>query len=116
MLVPLGLTVALIVIAAALHSEIRSALYGVVLSNGVEVLVSADMYREIVRQYRILDDRDDWNRWDQAVLDVLRPTRPQEWKFLVRSLGYQVAAEGLGTRRRRHTVNAGMGRGVLPKS
>lgn len=105
MLATLGLTLGLILIMAAIHSELRSASYGVTLSNGVEVLVGPEMYREIVKRYRSLDEPDEWMRWDQAILDVLRLERPHEWKFLVRSLGYQVSGEGPGARRRSQTVN-----------
>jgi hypothetical protein len=117
MLVPIALTLALIMVAAAVHSELRSASCGIALSNGVEVLVSPEMYREIVHQYRTMDEPDDLKRWDQAVLDALRPERPNEWKYLVRTLGYQVATEGHATRRRRQPA-AGrvVGRGMTPRT
>jgi hypothetical protein len=99
MLVATGLILLLIVIAWAIRHELRSALYGVALSNGVEVLVSQAMYGSIVRRYRAADGADDLVRWDQAILDTLRPERPNEWKFLVRSLGYRVSGE-LGVSRR----------------
>jgi hypothetical protein len=104
MLASLGL-VALILLGAAIRYEVRSALIGITLSNGVEVLVSREAYREIVRRFQTRDEPDDWARWDEAVLETLRPVRPQEWRYLVRSLGYQVASEGLGSRRQRQTVN-----------
>jgi hypothetical protein len=104
MLVALGLTFGAIVIAAAIHSELRSADYGIALSNGVEVLVSPRVYRAIIERFGALDEADAWQRWDQAVLDVLRPERPHEWKYLTRTLGYHVAVEGFGSRRRRSTV------------
>jgi hypothetical protein len=116
MLVAIGLTFALILIAAAIHSELRSASYGIGISNGMEVLVSPEMFREIVHQYRTLDEPDDWKRWDQAVLEVLRPERPREWKYLAQALGYQVSGEGLAVHRRRHPVNQGMIRGIAPRS
>ncbi len=104
MLALFGLTLGSIVVAAAIVHEIRSALFGLALSNGVEVLVSREMYWSIVRRYQADSEPDDRVRWDHAVLDILRPKRPQEWRFLVRSLGYQIAsAEGVGTRRQRQT-------------
>src|SRR5258707_8390419 len=115
MLLFLGLTVAIIAIAAAIHYELRSAAYGIELSNGVEVLVSPEMYRDIVHQYRTLDEPDGWKRWDQAVLDALRPGRPQEWEFLPQSLGYPVTGEGVTTmHRRRHSVAQARVRGMSP--
>jgi hypothetical protein len=116
MLLFLGLTFAIISIAAAIHHELRSAAYGIELSNGIEVLVSPEMYRDIVHQYRTLDEPEDWKRWDQAVLDVLRPGRPREWKFLAQSLGYQVTGEGVTMHRRRHTAAQGRVRGMSPRS
>jgi hypothetical protein len=115
MFVSLGVIFGLILVAAAIHSEIRSALVGIALSNEVEVMVTPAMYREIVQRYQTLDEPDDWERWDQAVLDVLRPERPNEWKYLVRSLGYQVSADGFGARRRHHTVTR-TGRNLSPRS
>jgi hypothetical protein len=115
MLLAFGLTCALILIAAAVHSELRSASYGIVLSNGVEVLVNPEMYREVLCLYRVMDDPDEWARWDQAVLDILRPERPLEWKFLVRSLGYQVSAEGFGTHRRLQAAKNGRIHGLSPR-
>jgi hypothetical protein len=105
MLAALGLTLGLILIMAAIHSELRSASYGITLSNGVEVLVGPDVYREIVKRYRSLDGPDEWALWDRAVLEILRLERPQEWRFLARSLGQQVTAEVPGVRRQRRTVN-----------
>jgi hypothetical protein len=104
MLVALGIALGCIVIAAAVHSEIRAAQCGVVLSNGVEVLVSPQMYRAIEDRYAARGEADAWQCWDEAVLEVLRPVRPNEWKFLVRSLGYHVAPEGFAARRQRQTV------------
>jgi len=104
MLAILGLTIALILITVLAHSSLHSAFYGITLSNGVDVLVSPEMYREIVRQYKIGDEPDELERWDQAVLDVLRPERPNEWKYLVRSLGYKVSGEIHATRRRRRAA------------
>jgi hypothetical protein len=99
--VAIGFTVTV----AATHRALRSAYYGITLSNGVEVLVSPQTYRAIVSQYGNNDEPDAWQRWDHAVLDVLRPDRPNEWKYLVRSLGYRVAPEGFGARRQRLTVH-----------
>jgi hypothetical protein len=101
MLVSLGLSLGVILIAAAIHSELRSAYYGIALSNGVEVLVSPAMYREIVRQYRMRDDRDTADGWDQTVLEVLRSERPQESRLLARSLGHSIVPGRHGARRRR---------------
>ena len=61
-------------------------------------------YQLIEKRYQALGALDEENRWDQAVLDVLRVDRPREWGFLVRSLGFHVAQEGFGSRRRRQTV------------
>jgi len=101
MLVSLGLSLGVILLAAAIYSELRSAYYGLVLSNGVEVLVSPGMYREIVRQYRMRDDHDTADGWDQTVLEVLRSERPQESRLLARSLGHSIAPGRHGARRRR---------------
>jgi hypothetical protein len=105
MLVILGSTLSLVLVGALIYSEIRSAVCGITLSNGVEVLVSSEMYREILYQYRTLDLDDDRERWDQAILDVLRPVRPREWKYRARTLGYHVSGERYGARRRRLTVH-----------
>lgn len=105
MLVLLGSTLSLILIGAALCFEIRSAVCGIALSNGVEVLVSPEMYREILYRYQTSDLDDDLERWDQAILDVLRPVRPREWRYLVRTLGYHISEEKHGSRRRRLTVH-----------
>jgi hypothetical protein len=104
MLALFGLVLGSIVVGAAVLYEVRSALFGLALSNGVEVLVSREMYASIVRQYQSDGEPDDQVRWDHAVLDILRPERPYEWRFLVRSLGYQIStSEGAGTRRQRQT-------------
>ena len=104
MLALFGLTLGSIVVAAAIVYEVRSALFGLALSNGVEVLVSQEMYWSIVRRYQADSEPDDRVRWDHAVLDILRPERPNEWRFLVRSLGYQVSSGGgVRTRRQRQT-------------
>jgi hypothetical protein len=102
MLGALGLTLAFILIVTFVHAEFRSEWCGITLSNGMDVLVSHQMYREIVQQYRMLDEPDVWRRWDQAVLLVIRPERPLEWKLLVRSLRHP--NEGSG--RRREAVEA----------
>lgn len=104
MLVLFGLVLGSIVVVGAIVYEVRSALFGLALSNGVEVLVSREMYWAIVCRYQADTESDDRVRWDHAVLDVLRPERPYEWKYLVRSLGYQISSgEGVGTRRQRQT-------------
>jgi hypothetical protein len=109
MFVVLVLAFGLIALGAAIHFELRSAACGVVLSNGVEVMVSPEMYRSIVARYRSADayerELEPWGRWDRAVLDVLRPERPNEWRFLVRSLGRPALGESHITRlRQRQTV------------
>jgi hypothetical protein len=104
MLLILGLTLGSLVLVAAVHHEFRTACYGVSLSNGAEVLVKSAMYEEIVHRYRTLDELDDWARWDQAVLDTLRTERPNEWKLLMRSLGYQLTGELHSTKRQRQAV------------
>jgi hypothetical protein len=91
LLAAIGLTIALITVALAVRHEVRSALYGISLSNGVEVLVNEETYGAIVHRFRAETEPDDLTRWDHAVLDTLRPQRPQEWKLLVRSLRYRVA-------------------------
>jgi hypothetical protein len=103
MLVALGVTLGMILIGAAIHSELRRAWYGLTLSNGVQVLVSPATYRAILARYRALDEPEAWRRWDDAILDVLRPQRPHEWRYLARSLGYHVS-EGFGPRKPRQTV------------
>jgi hypothetical protein len=105
MLVLCELILGSIVVGAAIFHEVRSALFGLSLSNGVEVLVSRDTYEAIVRRYQADGEPDDRVRWDDAVLDILRPDRPHEWRYLVRSLGYQIASgEGAGTRWQRHAL------------
>jgi hypothetical protein len=86
MLTLLGLTLALVLMAAFIHAELRACLYEITLSNGLEVLVNPEMYEEIGRRFQMLDDPDLLRRWDRAVLNVLRAERPNEWRFLVRSL------------------------------
>jgi hypothetical protein len=86
----LGGCLTLVVVVTYVHAEIRSTWYGITLSNGMDVLVSPGMYREIVQQYATLDEPDNWKRWDQAVLRVIRHERPDEWKLLVRALGQSV--------------------------
>jgi hypothetical protein len=98
-----GLTLALIVVVLAVRHEMRSALYGLSLSNGVEVLVNRETYGAIVRRFQTETEPDDRIRWDHAILDTLRPERPEEWKFLVRSLRYRVAPTGVAGRRSRRT-------------
>jgi len=93
MLLSLGLTVTLILMIAFAHLELRSALCGITLSNGVEVLVSPEVYAEIVYQYGTYTSSDYWNRWDQAVLKVLRLTRPNECRYLALTLGQSTRAK-----------------------
>jgi hypothetical protein len=105
MLLAIGLTLGLIGVALAVRYELRSALYGISLSNGVEVLVNQETYRSIVRRFETgkESEPDDLVRWDHAVLDTLRPVRPREWKLLVRSLHYRVGQPGVAGRRPRRT-------------
>jgi hypothetical protein len=102
MLALLGLTLAWILVVAFILAQLRSSGSGVTLSNGLDVLVGPEMYEEIVQRYRRSDELDPWERWDHAVLDVIRPERPLEWRFLARSLGQRLPVRG----RRRETVNA----------
>jgi hypothetical protein len=88
--------------AVLVHAELRASLYEITLSNGMEVLVSPEMYEEIVHQFGMFDDPDLLKRWDQATLTVVRAERPNEGRFLARSLGRDPAA----SRRRREPVNA----------
>ena len=103
MLFAVGLAVGLMVVALAVRYELRSALYGISLSNGVEVLVNQETYGSIVRRFQTLTEPDDLVRWDDAVLDTLRPERPREWRFLVQSLPYRVAPTRVVRRRVRRT-------------
>jgi hypothetical protein len=105
MVLAIGLTFAFIVVVLAVRHEMRSALYGISLSNGVEVLVNHETYGAIVRRFQTETEPepDDRIRWDHAILDTLRPERPEEWKFLVRSLSYRVAPAGVTGRRSRRT-------------
>jgi hypothetical protein len=107
MLLAIGSTLALIVVVLAVRHELRSALYGISLSNGVEVLMDHETYGAIVRRFHTETEPepDDLTRWDHAVLDTLRPQRPQEWKLLVCSLRYRVAPAhtGVAGRRSRRT-------------
>jgi hypothetical protein len=117
MFVVLVLAFGLIAIGAAtaVYFEVRSAYCGIALSNGVEVMVSPELHRAIMERYRSEGEAEaeaelelepePLRRWDRAVLDVLRLERPNEWRFLVRSLGPQAAVgESLGARRQRQTV------------
>jgi hypothetical protein len=83
----LGVALASILFVAYIRHELRTAYYGITLSNGVDVLVSPEMYREILQRYGTLDDPDDGRRWDRAVLEVMRPVRPLEGRFLLETLG-----------------------------
>jgi hypothetical protein len=104
MLVVVGVTVGLIVAAlAAVRYELRSALYGISLSNGVEVLVNQETYGSIVRRFQTEAEPDDAVRWDHAVLDTLRLDRPREWRFLVQSLHYRVVPASVLAHRPRRT-------------
>ena len=91
MLILLGLTVTTIITAAYIHSELRSTWFGLTLSNGMEVLVSPEMYEGVVRRYQASGEPDAWKRWDQSVLGVLRAERPNEWRFLARALASPAA-------------------------
>jgi hypothetical protein len=102
MLALLGLTCALLLATAIIHAEFRASLYEITLSNGMEVLVTPEMHGEIVQQFEIFDDPDLSRRWDQAVLSILRAERPNEWRFLARSL----ARDPLAGPYRRQAVNA----------
>jgi hypothetical protein len=82
MLALLGLTLALVLLFAFIYTELRSAWYEITLSSGIEVLVDAEMYEEIVRRYQMSDEPDSWKRWDEAVLSDLRTERPTEWEYL----------------------------------
>jgi hypothetical protein len=101
MLLAIGLTLGVIVVVLAVRYELRSALYGISLSNGVEVLVNEETYGSIVHRFQTETEPDDAVRWDHAVLDTLRPVRPREWRFLVRSLHYRVAPATVAGRRAR---------------
>jgi hypothetical protein len=101
MLALLGLTLALLLTAALIHADIHASLYEVTLSNGKEVLVGLEMYEEIMQHFAMLNDPDVLRRWDQAILSVVRAERPNEWRFLVRSLGWDTSV----SRRRRESVN-----------
>jgi hypothetical protein len=109
MVLAIGLTLALIVVVLAVRHELRSALYGISLSNGVEVLVNHETYGAIVRRFQTETEiePDVRSRWDDAILATLRPERPEEWKFLVRSLSYRVAPAGIAGRRSRRTQTVG---------
>jgi hypothetical protein len=101
MLLAVGLILAVIVVVLVVRYELRSALYEIPLSDGAPVLVNQETYGSIVRRFRTETRPDDLIQWDQAVLDTLRPERPREWKFLVRSLGYRVAPTSVAGRRAR---------------
>jgi len=102
MLALLGLTLVLLLTAALIHAEFRASLYEITLSNGMDVLVSPEMYEEVVQQFEMFEDPDLLERWDRAALTVVRAERPSEWRFLARSLGRDPSAN----RRRREPVNA----------
>ena len=57
MFLVLGSTLSVILVVAAIRHEIRSAAHGITLSNGVEVLVSPEMYGEILRRDRVIERR-----------------------------------------------------------
>ncbi len=101
MLVILGLALGSLLLVAAIHNELRNAAIEVTLSNGVSLLVNPDQHRSILWHYQMHKEADDVKGWDEAVLEFLRSERPQEWKYLVRSLGYHVANEGFATHRTR---------------
>ncbi len=87
MLTLLGVALVAILFGALLRHELRTAYHGITLSNGVDVLVGPEMYREILLRYGTLDEPDDARRWDRAVLDVMHPVRPRECRFLAATLG-----------------------------
>jgi hypothetical protein len=82
MLALFGLALALVLVVAFIHAEIRSAWYEITLSSGIDVLVDPEMYEEIVRRYQMSDEPDSWKRWDEAVLSDLRMERPTEWEYI----------------------------------
>jgi hypothetical protein len=99
MLTLLGVALSSILFWAVLRHELRTAYHGITLSNGIEVLLSPEMYREVLTLYGRLDEPDNARRWDLAVLDVMRPSRPREWRFLVGTLEVDLsqAAAGAGS-------------------
>jgi hypothetical protein len=91
------------VLAVVFHRETRQAHHGLTLSNGLDVLVSPSEYEEILLRFERLRssptglELDDEQRWDDAILGVIRANRPMEWRFLARSLN---AAEPMVLRQR----------------
>jgi len=83
---PVLMLVSLVLGLFWIRHELRSALCGITLSNGVEVLVGKESYAKILRRYRMLHEPDPARRWDQAALTVVREERPVEAKFLGRTL------------------------------
>ena len=82
MLAFLGLALALILIFWFTYAALGAAWYEIMLSSGIDVLVSPEMYEEIVRRFQRSNEPDAWKRWDEAVLSVLRLERPAEWEYL----------------------------------
>ncbi len=82
----LGLTLLAVLSATFVLAEVRSADYGLTLSNGVEVMVGPSECRRVFEEYQSLAALDGPSRWDQAVLNVLKPPRPREWLYLAHTL------------------------------
>ena len=101
----LGLTVVSFLVSALVDFQFRSAYHGLLLSNGVEVLVSAEVSGRIERDYTASAERNEEKRWDDAILNALRHDRPREWTYLIQSLAFSKAALTLGPRRTRQTLN-----------
>jgi hypothetical protein len=102
MVILLGLVVVLILVVAFIHAEIRSAWCEIRLSNGVDVLVSPELCREIMQRFEMSDEPDVSQRWNQAVLAALHAERPQERSFLIRELELRQGTQ----RRPQYPVNA----------
>jgi len=101
----LSLAVASILIVTFVRHTIRTAWYGVTLSNNVDVLVSPSMYEEIIERFRTSDVPDPEERWDRAILSVIRAERPHEWRFLARTLGREKSAKWRQQRRQAVAVS-----------
>ena len=101
----LGLLGVMFVISSLADHYVRSACHGLVLSNGVEVLVNGTVHAQIERDYAASSEFDEEKRWDDAVLNALRHERPREWRYLIQSLNVSQSSTPLGTRRSRQTLN-----------
>jgi len=97
MLSLLVLALAVLVIAAFVHSEIRSACSGFTLSNGMEVIVGRDEYGAIIRRFNSADAPATWKRWDHIILTTIRAEHPEEWRYLMRALRQETRSR-VGTR------------------